>query len=60
MRRAITHTIAVAIMSLLAFMFSEASLGITRKDTTNDRIERPDYTIMDNPYLPIHWLGPVW
>jgi hypothetical protein len=60
MWRAITLTIAAAIMSLLAFMFSEVSLSKTGKDTANARLERPDYTVTDNPYLPIHWLGPVW
>jgi hypothetical protein len=60
MRRAITLTIAAAIMCLLAFMFSEVSLSKTGKDTADARLEHPDYTITDNPYLPIHWLRPVW
>jgi hypothetical protein len=60
MRRAITLTIAVAIMSFLAFMLSEMSLGMTGKDTANARPKRSDYTITDNSYLPIHWLRPVW
>ena len=55
MRRAITFTIAAAIMSLLVFMFSEVSLGKTGKEG-----KRPDYTVTDNAYLPIYWLRPVW
>ena len=55
MRRAITFTIAAAIMSLLVFMFSEVSLGKIGKEG-----KRPDYTVTDNAYLPIYWLRPVW
>jgi hypothetical protein len=44
----------VARRGLLAFMFSEVSLSKTGKDTANARLERPDYTITDNSYLPIH------
>jgi hypothetical protein len=60
MRRAITLTIALAIMSLLAFIFSEVSLDIAGKDTAKARPKRVDHIITSNPYLPIQRLRPVW
>jgi len=60
MQRPITIAIAVAITSLLVLMFWEAVLDVTGKDAAVARAKKPEYSITNNPYLPIQRLRPVY
>jgi hypothetical protein len=55
MRRSITIAILVAIMSVPALVFWQVEVKAT--DTV---LQKPDYGIAANSYLPIHWLRPAY
>jgi len=55
MRKSITITIAVAITSLFALVFWQVEVRAT--DTV---LEKPDYAITANSYLPIQRLRPAY
>jgi len=55
MRKSITIAIAVAITSLFALVFWQVEVRAT--DTV---LEKPDYAITANSYLPIQRLRPAY
>ena len=55
MRRSITITIVVAITSLLALVFWQVEVK-----ATVTVLQKPDYGIAANSYLPIHRLRPAY
>jgi hypothetical protein len=60
MRRPITLAITVAILSLLALIVWEVGLDVTGQDAAVARGKKPEYSITNNPYLPIQRLRPVY
>ena len=53
--RSITIAIAVAMTSLLAVVFWQVEVK-----ATDAVLQKPEYDITANPYLPVHWLRPAY
>jgi hypothetical protein len=60
MRRPIEIAITVAILSLLALIIWEVGLDVTGNDAAVARAKKTEYSIPNNPYLPIQRLRPVY